>query len=140
MANSNTTTKHYISTITTDRSGLDVQPYYHDEAGISSHSDAAQPSRDDFEARQSTQLVTADTSGSYAAVQLEEDKHPTSNLALKQIEGIQTRREISILVLGETGSGKSSLIKQVTGSPVKIGHSLKSCRIYDTMMSCCSCL
>ncbi|KAF8858760.1 P-loop containing nucleoside triphosphate hydrolase protein [Acephala macrosclerotiorum] len=58
---------------------------------------------------------------------MEAGKHPTSNVALKQIEGIQTRREISILVLGETGAGKSSLIKRATGSPVKIGHSLKSC-------------
>lgn len=112
---------------------MDVQTYYLDEAGISSHSEVAQPSRVDFEARQSTQFVTADTSGPYASVQSEPEKHSTKRAALTQAEEIQRRREISILVLGETGAGKSSLIKQVTGSPVKIGHSLKSCKIMSRL-------
>jgi predicted GTPase len=94
-----------------------------------SHSEVTQPSRVDFEARQSMQLLPADTSGSYATAQSETEKHSTRNAALTQTEGIQPRREISVLVLGETGAGKSSLLKQATGSPVKIGHSVKSCKI-----------
>ncbi len=103
---------------------MDVQSYSLDEAGMSSRSEVAQPSRVDLEARQSMQLVPADTSGSYATVQSEAEKHSTRNAALTQIEVIQPRREISILVLGKTGAGKSSLFKQATGSPVKIGNSL----------------
>jgi putative ribosome biogenesis GTPase RsgA len=94
-----------------------------------SHSEVAQPSRVDFEARQSMQLVPADTSGLYATLQSEAEKHSTRNPTLTQTEGIQPQREISVLVLGETGAGKSSLLKQATGSTVKIGHSLKYCKI-----------
>ncbi|RDL31500.1 uncharacterized protein BP5553_09709 [Venustampulla echinocandica] len=44
-----------------------------------------------------------------------------------QEEGWTTRPKISILVMGGTGVGKSALIAKLTGSPVKLGHTLQSC-------------
>lgn len=38
---------------------------------------------------------------------------------------------VFILVLGMTGSGKSTLIQQCTGRSVEIGHGLQSCKAYS---------
>lgn len=40
---------------------------------------------------------------------------------------IMVRRKL-VVVLGSTGTGKSSLIAQITGQPVQIGHDLRSCK------------
>lgn len=38
------------------------------------------------------------------------------------------RRRVAILVMGGTGTGKSSFIAEVTGQRVQIGHDLHSCK------------
>ncbi|KAF2826258.1 hypothetical protein CC86DRAFT_406548 [Ophiobolus disseminans] len=39
---------------------------------------------------------------------------------------VNSKEKVGILVLGPTGSGKSSFIATVTGSPVRIGHNVTS--------------
>jgi signal recognition particle GTPase len=61
-------------------------------------------------------------------------KKSTNQLALPNRAFSPQRHEfsnddIAILIMGVTGSGKSSFISRFTDDDVKIGHSLESCKI-----------
>ncbi|KAJ5633944.1 hypothetical protein N7528_001786 [Penicillium herquei] len=47
------------------------------------------------------------------------------------------RKRVAILVMGGTGTGKSSFIAEVTGERVQIGHDLHSCTAECTSWECC---
>lgn len=54
----------------------------------------------------------------------------TSDTERNGVNAIDTKPPIVIAVFGQTGTGKTSFIKAVTGEDLQIGHTLTSCETY----------
>jgi len=59
----------------------------------------------------------------------EEGGLPSSLLIPRSSKDMDANSEISILVMGSTGAGKSSFIAKVTGAPVVIGDTIEPCTV-----------
>jgi ribosome biogenesis GTPase A len=54
-------------------------------------------------------------------------KYEGKGKSRRESSPVKSRRELGVLIMGVTGSGKSTLISRLTDQDVGIGHSLESC-------------